>query len=234
LSHRIAREMYGSHPRELAFIVGPGPSIKKAEKFLSEPHPKSFRIAINGAITKVPCEYWFFIDVLAYKLYKDHPNAKAAIKIGVENWAEHYEEDVHLWEPAKKLPEDIQALKILHRGTTLIGAMGVAMLMGSPRIVTVGCDNSFSEEYMQQKLKEVRSEAGRENETIEKVRDYYTSLKIRVNRAINEAPFWCPDWVTLRDASGMDSELPLKPTSIHKEFEMLDRYYAKQLVEVKK
>jgi hypothetical protein len=223
----LARELYGKHLRELCFIIGPGPSISKAQKYLSEPHPKSFRIAINSAITKVKAEYWFFIDALAYKLYKGHPNAKDTIKIGVENWAEHYEPDVYLWEPAKKLPEDVQNLKILHRGCTLIGAMGMAMLMGSPRIVTVGTENRFTEEYMAEKLKEVRSEPGRESETIEKVRDYYLSLQIRVNRALNEAPFWCPNWVTLRDASGIDSELPLPDTSIHKEFEMLDRYYAK-------
>lgn len=224
----LARQLYGKHVRELCFIICPGPSVKKAEKYLAEPHPHSFRIAINSAITKVKAEYWFFIDALAYRLYKDHPNAKAAIKIGVENWAEHYEPDVYLWEPAKKLPEDVQNLKILHRGCSLIGAMGMAMLMGSPRIVTVGSDNSFSEEYMRSKLEEVRKEEGREDETYEKVKDYYTCLKVRVNRALNELPFWCPDWVTLRDASGIESELPLKATSIHKEFEMLDRFYAKQ------
>lgn len=234
MSHRLARELYGKRLGELSFIIGPGPSISKAERLLSKPHPRSFRIAINSAITKVKADYWFFIDALAYKLYKDHPNAKGAVKIGVENWAEHYEEDVYLWEPAKKLPDDVQALKILHRGCSLIGAMGMAMLMGSPRIVTVGADNNFSEEYMQAKLKEVRAEKGRENETIEKVRDYYSCLVVRVNRALNELPFWCPDWVTVRDASGLDSQLPLKPTSIHKEFEMLDRYYAKHPVEATK
>lgn len=226
----LARNLYGSRLGTLCFIVGPGPSIKKAEKYLAEPHPRSFRIAINGAITKVPCEYWFFIDVAAYRLYKDHPNAKAAVKIGVENWAEHYESDVYLWEPAKKLPEDVQNLKILHRGCSLIGAMGMASLMGARRIVTVGTENDFTEEYMLAKLEEVRKEPGRENETIEQVRDYYNCLVVRVNRALNELPFWCPDWVTLRDASGMESKLPLKPTSIHKEFEMLDRFYAKQEV----
>jgi hypothetical protein len=228
VTNPLARDfLYGKHLRTLAFIIGPGPSISKAEKYLAEPHPHSFRIAINSAITKVRAEYWFFIDEPAYRLYKDHPNAKAAIKIGAENWADHYEPDVYLWEPAKKLPEDVQNLKILHRGCSLIGAMGMASLMGARRIVTVGTENRFTEEYMAAKLEEVRKLEGRSDETIEKVRDYYLSLQIRVNRALNELPFWCPDWVTLRDASGFDSELPLKASSIHKELEMLDTYYSK-------
>lgn len=221
---KLARDLYGTHQRELGFVVAPGPSIKKAEKYLMDPHPHSFRIAINSAITKVPCEYWLFIDQLAYQLSKDHPNAKKAIKLGVENWKDYYEEDVHLWEPAKKLPDDVQDLKVLHRGTSLVAAICMAALFGSPRIVTIGADNTFSEEYMRAKMKEVNT--GTRNDTWEQIKDYHTCTILRVNKALAELPFWLPPWATCRDASG--GKLPVPGTSINNELDLLNKFWAKQ------
>lgn len=221
---KSARELYGSRLNELAFVVGPGPSIRQAEWFLNSPHPNSFRIAINSAITKVACEYWFWIDELAYRLSKDHPNAKAAIKLGVDKWKDHYDDDVHLWEPAKKLPEDVQNLKLLHRGTTLIGAINMAALMGSPRVVTVGIDHQFSEEYMRAKMAEVNQ--GDRKDTWEQIKDYHACTILRVNKALMEMPFWLPKWVSVRDASG--GKLPIPKTTINGELAMLDRWHAKQ------
>lgn len=213
----------GSRLRQLCFVIGPGPSIAKAEKYLMEPKPHTFRIAINAAITKVPCEYWFFIDLLAYQLYKDHPNAKKAIKLGVENWKEHYEDDVYTWEPAKKLPEDVQNLKLLHRGTSLVGAINMGALLGSPRIVTVGCDNKFSEDYMRAKMEEVNR--GERKDSWEQIKDYHACTILRVNKGLMEMPFWLPPWVTCRDASGGD--LPLPDTSINNELFMVEKFHNK-------
>lgn len=223
------RELLGSRMRQLCFVVGPGPSIAKAEKYLMEPKPNVFRIAINAAITKVPCEYWFWIDHLAYKLYKDHPNAKNAIKLGVENWSHLYDDDVYTWEPAKKLPEDVQNLKLLHRGTSLVGAINLGALLGSPRIVTVGCDHTFSDAYLKAKHDEVKQREGRDD-TYEQIKDYYLSTTIRVNKGLMEMPFWLPEWVSCRDASG--GKLPLPATSINNELHMIEKFH-KRLSEKK-
>jgi hypothetical protein len=220
------RDLMGTRMRQLCFIVGPGPSIAKAEKWLMEPKPYTFRIAINAAITKVPCEYWFWIDGQAYNLYKDHPNAKAAIKVGVENWKHLYSDDVYTWEPAKKLPEDVQNLKLLHRGTSLIGAMNFAALLGSPRIVTVGIDHKFSPEYIAAKNAECNQQEGR-SDTLAQTEDYYDCVLLRVNKALHELPFWMPEWVTCRDASG--GNLPLLDTSINNELDMVRKFHEKHL-----
>ena len=221
------RELLGKHLRELCFVVGPGPSIQKAQKWLMEPIPHVFRIAINAAITKVPCEYWFFIDLATYRLFKDHPNAKKAITLGVENWKEHYGDEVYTWEPARKLPEDVQNLKLLHRGTSLVGAINLGALLGSPRIVTVGIDHSFSEEYLRAKQDEANMlrEPGAEFVTLEKIKDFYQCTKIRINKALAEMPFWLPPWVSVRDASG--GELPLVGSSVRGELEMVDKFHKK-------
>lgn len=218
---KSVREFYGKHMRELCFVVGPGPSVAKAQKYLMEPKPHVFRIAINAAITKVPCEYWFWIDLKAYQLYKDHPNAKAAIKCGVENWKDGYDDDVYTWEAARKLPEDVQALKLLHRGTSIVGAINLGALFGSPRVVTIGCDHTFSDEYLKEKQKEVNTE-GR-NDSFAQIKDYYMSTILRVNKAIAEMPFWLPPWTTCRDASG--GKLPLPATSINNELFMVERFW---------
>lgn len=218
------RELLGSHMRELCFVIGPGPSVKKAEKYLMEKKPHVFRIAINAAITKVPCEYWFWIDLAAYEFYKDHPNAKNAIKVGVENWKDHYADDVYTWEAARKLPEDVQNLKLLHRGTSLVGAINFGALLGSPRIVTVGCDHTFSEEYLKAKLVEAQR-GGTENKdvTMAQMRDFYQSTALRVNKALQEMPFWLPPWVSVRDASG--GKLPLVSTAINNELDMVEKFW---------
>ena len=224
---KSARDLYGSRVGELAFVVGPGPSVLKAVRWLSEPHPMSYRIAINAAITKVPADYWLWIDGLAYDMYKAHPNARAAIRLGRVGGESSYADDpeVYGWEPAKTLPDDVQALKILHRGTSLIAAINMAAIFGSPRIVIVGCDNTFTEEYNQAKLEEINRADPERKETIERVREFNLCTILRVNRAIREMPFWLPKWVTVRDASGGD--LPLLGTSIIRELEMLEAFYAK-------
>lgn len=221
------RELIGSRLNQLCFVIGSGPSIKKAEKYLMEPKPHVYRIAINAAITKVPAEFWFFIDLASYNLYKDHPNAKNAIALGVENWAEFYGPEVYTWEPAQKLPEDVQNLKLLHRGTSIVGSIGMAALLGSPRIVTVGCDNTFSEEYCIFKRDEAnKGKPVEEHVDLAKIKDFYMCTTLRINKALAEMPFWLPKWVSVRDASG--GELPLVDTSVNSELDLVQKYYAKQ------
>lgn len=222
------RELLGSCLNQLCFVIGSGPSIKKAERYLMGSEPHVFRIAMNGAITKVPAEFWFFIDLAAYRLYKDHPNAKNAITLGVENWKEYYGPEVYTWEPARKLPEDVQNLKLLHRGTSIVGAIGMAALLGSPRIVTVGCDNTFSDEYLTERLAEANriKDPGADDVTMETMRDFYTCTKLRINKGLAEMPFWLPEWVSVRDASG--GELPLVGSTINAELDLVRKYYAKQ------
>lgn len=217
------RELLGGHMRELCFVIGPGPSIQKAQKWLMKPIQSVFRIAINAAIEKVPCEYWFWLDLASYQFSKDHPNAKNAIKIGPEDWKEYYEEDVHTCELARKLPEDVQNLKLLHRGTSLVGAINLGALLGSPRIVTVGCDHTFDDSYLKYKHEEAnRGKPASEHVTLAQIKDFYNCTKLRINKGLAEMPFWLPHWCSVRDASGGD--LPLIDTSVRGELEMVERF----------
>ena len=94
------RDLYGTRRGHLAFIVGTGPSIENAENKLRTVPDKVYRIAVNAAIERVPADYWFWIDGGAYLKSKDHPNAKAAIRVGVEQFEHLYDEDTYIWERA--------------------------------------------------------------------------------------------------------------------------------------
>ena len=217
-----ARDLYGSFLEPtLAFIIGPGPSISKAEKYLMEPHPHVIRIALNAAIRKIPAEYFFFIDLVAYQNYGSHPNARAAKRVGVENFADQYDEDTYAWERAMKLPGDVQKGKLLHRGTSVIPAIGFAAWLGCPRIVLVGCDNQYTDEEIEAKRQEVYPD--KSFAWCKGVHNYTTA---RVNVALNEMPFWLPDWVMVRDAS--HGTLNLKATGINFELEKIDQYWTKR------
>ena len=65
---KSARELYGAPKAQLAFVIGCGPSIEKAKRYLMEPHDHVIRIALNAAIEDIPAEYWLWIDGDAYLL----------------------------------------------------------------------------------------------------------------------------------------------------------------------
>lgn len=214
-----ASDLYGSFLEPtLAFIIGPGPSIAKAEKYLMEPRPHVIRIALNAAIRKIPAEYFFFIDLVAYENYGVHPNARKARRIGVDKFADKYDEDTYVWERAMKLPFDVQQGKLLHRGTSLIPAIGFAAWLGCPRIVTVGCDNSYTDEEIEAKRLEVYPD--KSFAWAKGVHQYTTA---RVNVALREMPFWLPDWVKVRDAS--QGNLNLRSTGINFELGKIEEYW---------
>jgi hypothetical protein len=214
---KMARDLYGTKERNLAFVIGCGPSIEKAERLLANPHPNSIRIALNDAIGKVAAEYWFFIDGDAYLRMKDHPNAKAAIRVGVEKFAEMYDKDTYVWERALKLPEDIHAGKLVHRATSLIGATSFAARLSCPRICYVGCDHTMpSADYLA------------ERERMDPTKNWkgvYAFTFRRINDAFMNRAKWLPPWATVVDASG--GNLPITQTFIHKELGILDRYWKK-------
>ncbi len=218
---RRASELYGSHIQELAFIIGCGESIKKAKRWLMEPHPHSFRIALNAAIRDIPAEYWFTIDGDAYEEHKDHPNAKAATRVACEVFKDIYDEDTYVWERAMKLPDDVVQGKLLHRGTSFIAAIGFAAHLGAFRIVSVGNDNRLDPEYLKAK---------QEKDPKTNWKNIYAYTFSRINLALREMPFWLPAHVSVRDAS--DGDLPLAETTINQEFEMLDRWWARHENEV--
>lgn len=236
---KAAKELYGTRQGELSFIVGMGPSIEYAVNKLNEPRKDVFRIALNRAIEHVPAEFWFWIDGDAYQKSKDHPNAKAAIRVGVEQFADMYDQDTYIWERAlgckapcfKKhvhtnLNDELKAGKLVHRATSLIGAISFAMRLGSCRIVTVGCDNSATPDHIEARTKETPG--------VNWV-DVYGFTFARINEAIKERKHWLPKEVMLRDASKIGTEwgkLPLEKTTIGEEL-VLNHDFHKWLEERK-
>lgn len=218
----MARELYGSRldrigertVGQLGFIFGCGPSLVKAEKYLSHPTPHSFRIAINRAIEKIPAEYWFWIDGDAYLASKEHPNARSAIQLGVDRFSNLYDDSVHVWERVFRVPEDIYALKLVHRATSLIAAIHMASLLGAARIVTVGTDHQITQAELDERK---RREPGKNWEEI------YRFTFSRIVDGISKMPMFLPHWVTVADASG--GALPLPKTYIGKELSDLEHYW---------
>jgi hypothetical protein len=211
-SEKLARELYGTRKGDLAFIVGMGPSIVYAKNKLKEPRPNVFRIAINKAIEEIPAEYWFWIDGDAYEKSKDHPNAKAAIRIGVDKFRDMYDPETFVWERClDDLERDLKDGKLVHRATSLIGAISVAMRMGSCRIVMVGCDNHVMPHEIKQREAE---DAAKDWNSV------YTFTFARINEALANTRKWLPKEVMLRDASKIGTQwgdLPLKKTTIGEE-----------------
>lgn len=189
---KLANELYGSRMGQGCFIIGSGPSIKKAERSLQEPTHGTFRIAINEAITKVPAEYWMFIDSDAYLKWKDHPNAKNAIKLGVDRFWMEYADDVVIWRRAFS-SEDVKAGRLVHRSTTLIPAMHLSFWLGATDVITVGCDNYEP------------ADSGWDATR----KDIMNCTFLRINHAlVKDMPYIAPSWVKMVDVSGGDLLLP--------------------------
>lgn len=221
---KLARELYGKRLGQLAFVIGCGPSIKKAEQYLSAPHPHSFRIAINRAIESVPADYWFWIDGDSYSRSKDHPNAKAAVKLGVDHFQSLYSDDVYVWERAIKYPQDLYKLKVANNHTSLIGAIHMAALLGAVRVVTVGCDHEASDEYVARKEREEKAlGGGLADWDFKKWRGCYDFTFQRINTALRDLGLWLPEYVSVADASG--GRLPIRKTAVNAELAMLDEAY---------
>lgn len=189
----LAKDLYGTGRGHLAVIIGTGPSISHAVRNVMEPNPNVLRIALNDAIATIPAEYWFWIDGDAYLRQKDHPNARKAVKVGVEHFQHLYEPSVYVWERClKDLAGDLEKGNLVHRSTSLIGAISFAMRLGCFRAVTVGCDNRVSEEQIVAREK---------TDPSKNWRDIYTFTFARINEAIANRKKWLPDDFALVDAS---------------------------------
>lgn len=200
----LARHFYGKHVDSTVFVIGTGPSIKKVEGRIDRPLDGAVRIAINRAIEKVAAEYWFFIDLDSYNASKNHPNAKAAVAVGVDRFWPHYGPEVFVWERAYER-HHIKEGRIVHRSTSLIAALHFSVWLGATRVVTVGCDN---------KIRDGEDVAGANRKCLP-----YTFK--RINRSLlRDTKFWCPSWTSLADASGGD--LALAPTLLSDEVKQLE------------
>ena len=207
-----ARELFGQRRGDLCFIIGSGPSIIYAKNKLSKPGPHTYRIAINRAIEDIPAEYWFWIDGNAYEASKDHPNAKAATRIGVDKYRHLYDPDTYVWDRViGNTQKGLEAGGLVHRATSLIAAISMAARMGSARIVTVGCDNDVTPAEVA-----MRSKADPKTDW----QSVYTFTFCRINEALAERDKWLPKPVMIRDASKIGTQwgkLPLPKTTIGEE-----------------
>lgn len=226
-SERMASELYDTQKGKLAFIVGRGPSIRNAEKHLKEKHPHAIVIAINKAIEQIPADYWFWMDLDAYQGSKDHPNAKAAIKMGVDKWAPDYDPDVYMWERAgntEKLgPEGrrdffddvFKKRKLAWNGVSAVGAASLAWQLGAFRMVFVGCENKDTDGYIER-----RAAA----DPTKNWASIYSFTFARVAEAMTNRFAWMHPKVMMADAShtGVEwGDLPLPKTTIPKELTLL-------------
>jgi hypothetical protein len=227
------KALYGTEKGKLCFIFGRGPSLKNAVKHFGggKKHPHVITIAINKAIEEVPADYWFWMDLDAYQGSKDHPNAKNAIKCGVDKWASEYDPDVYLWERAgapgvigykgrstfaKHVFEDG---KLAWNGVSAIGSSSLAWNLGAFRIVYVGCENKDTEGYIEKRVKADPSKDWR---------SIYSFTFARVSEALKNRAYWMHPKVMLADASHTGTEygdLALPKTTIPKELEMVDGFY---------
>lgn len=198
---KLARRLYGSEEGKTAFIIGNGPSIADAELHLKECPPNSIRIAINAAITKVPAEYWFFIDGDAYRRDGGHPNVQNAKIVGSDRFWPIYSKDVFVWERAFE-PTDIMEGKLVHRNTSLVAAMHFAAHLGCQNIFLIGCDNRLdpNKVYTKEQI------------------DIQSNTYNRVARSIAVDMFyWAPKYLTAWDCSG--GSIPLPKISLEKAIE---------------
>lgn len=222
-----ARDLYGSHIGQLCFIVGCGPSIEKAEKYLQKSRPDHvFCIALNDAIQRVPADYWLWIDGAAYQKNAGCDNARAARRLGVDYFSGIYDPDVYVWERALKLPEDVRKLKVLHRATSLVAALNMACLLGAVRVVTIGCDHKVTDEYLEAKRKEIEeANPQMKGKPLADLRGLYDYTFKRIEQALSEMILWKPDWVSFADASGGD--LPLPKTWVNIELQMVKEAWSR-------
>ena len=202
----LANSIYGSRMGDTAFVVGAGPSIHKAESQLKEVPPGSLVIAINAAITRVPANYWMFIDAESFFKFREHENATKAAPLGVDRFWKLYPPEVLIWQRAYE-PSDFREGRLIHRATSLLPALHMAVWLGAKRIVTVGCDNRLDPEV---------------HNTPER-QEVYKFLFQRINRSlVLDLGYWLPSWVTIADAS--DGELMLPKTKLGLEIKKLNAH----------
>lgn len=193
---RRARELYGSAPGRLFFVIGSGPSIRYARRFLSEPADGVVRIAVNRAITEIPAEIWFGIDGDAYLRWRGERYAKGATRVFPEDFQDAYDADTLLWERCgRHLRDDLESGKLVHRATSVIGACSLAWRMGARRIVLCGCDNRVTDEEAQERRKEL----GMQN-----VKERMQFTFCRISEAFRNRDKWMPPGVSVADASFHD------------------------------
>ncbi len=227
------KSLYGTQKGSLCFIIGRGPSLKNAVKHFGkgQKHPHVFTIAINKAIEEVPADYWFWMDLDAYQGSKDHPNAKSAIKCGVDRWIPEYGSDVYTWERAgapgvigpkgrSQFAKDVfEDGKLAWNGVSVIGAASLAWHLGCFRMVFVGCENKDTDGYIERRAKADPSKDWK---------DIYAFTFARVAEAIKNRAYWMHPKVMLADAShtGVEyGDLALPKTTIPKEIEMVEGFY---------
>ncbi len=226
-SDRLASELYDTEKGKLAFIIGRGPSIKNAEKHLSQKLPNVFTIAINKAIETVPADYWFWMDLDAYQASKDHPHAQAAKKLGVDRWQKEYDPDVYMWVRAgnpDKIGESgrrdfyrdvFRERKLAWNGVSAVGAASLAWQLGAYRMVFVGCENKDTDGYIDRRAKEDPSKNWP---------SIYAFTFARVAEAMVNRFAWMHPKVMMVDASHTGCEwgdLPLPKTTIPQELHLL-------------
>lgn len=213
---KMARALYGSEAGKICFVVGSGPSKNKAAKYLTDPPPGVFTIAINAAIKSFPAKYWFFLDGISYGASKDHPNVATTNILACHRFWRFYgtpPDNMYLWERAHTTT-DIKAGKIVNHATSFIGALHMAAWLGAVRVVTIGCENRLQDVY---NLKEYRIG------TVLMEREKYVRIQRftyqRIAQSLTQCTkFWKPSWMTLADAS-TDGELPLPKTTVNYELD---------------
>ena len=217
---REAKDLYGSQYGSIGFVIGSGPSMEYAKAKLSVPKKHVFTIAVNRAITEVPADYWLWIDQVAYTNWKDHPNAKAAIKVGVDKWADVYDKDVYTWERVIGNTKDgLEQGNLVHRNTSTIAAISLAFRLGAVRIITVGCENCLTPEAMEEKRKLPDGDL--------KI-NYDISTFARVSEALANRKHWLHPKVMLADASKTGTkwgQLNLPKTTIGEELTAIEAYW---------
>ncbi len=192
---RLVSDLTGEQAGKTAFVIGAGKSLVKAESMLQEAPPGSFRIAINAAITKVPAEYWLFIDAETFFKHRDKvksPVDGVVKPLGVDRFANLFPPEVAIWRRAYE-PEDFKTGRLIHRACSLLPALHMAVWLGATRIVTIGCDNTLDPERLQEPNYKIQ----------------YEYLFKRINRSlIRDTGYWLPSWVSMADASGGNLALP--------------------------
>ncbi len=209
---RDARDLFKTRTGELAFVIGCGPSIVYAKNKLKDPRPHTYRIAINRAIEEIPAEFWFWIDGDAYLRSKDHPNAQAATRIGVDKFEHMYDPDTYVWTRViGNIKDGLEEGHLVHRATSLVAAISMAVRMGSARIVMVGCD----QDVMPHEI-----EARKQVDASKDWQNIYTFTFARIADALKNRDKWLPKGVMLADASKIGTQwgkLPLPKTTIGEE-----------------
>lgn len=139
------RSLYGSQAGKTMFICGSGPSLNASPERLP-----GLTLGINRAITKVKADIWCFGDLAAYRLFKDHENAKAAeIATGAGMHLFFENDPIYLIE-AEGYPsrhKDPARRPLYWSLATFSWVLHWAVKMQPKRIVLVGCDFSLTNHF---------------------------------------------------------------------------------------